>query len=135
MNLRRVTVPALNSRIHPLPSYDSSGLLALIGGEYSGLGFCYERWGNNWVHFRECFSGRQSQQVLVSANRNRRYGYSTDDVPMSTVMFFSVVVSATGSDSVENFIYGGHNGSWIETVPEPDPSSSDDEAQAAFDPV
>ena len=123
---------ALNGRMHFLPSYGSSGILAIFGGEFSSPTSWLEE-GNNHVPF--------SNITLYDTATNEWYWQTatgatgSNDVPPPATMFCSAVASASGSGTIEIFMYGGHSDAFVEWANGNEPNSSQEAAQAIFNVV
>ena len=123
---------ALNGRMHFLPSYGASGILAIFGGEFS-LPSSWLEEGNNHVPF---------SNITLYDTENKSWYWQTatgntgpNDIPPPATMFCSAMVSASGSGTTEIFIYGGHSDAFVDWANGYEPNSSQEAAQAIYNVV
>ena len=123
---------ALNGRMHFISSYGSSGLLVALGGEMTGPGPWHEL-GENLVSFANISFYDPADRTWYWQTAAGATG--PDDIPTSAVMFCSAVATAAESETIEIFVYGGHNDRFTLESPEPWPTDSDKASQEIFNTV
>ena len=123
---------ALNGRMHFLPSYGPSGILAIFGGEFS-LPTSWLEDGKNHVPFNNITIFDTASKGWYWQNATGSTG--PNDIPPPGTMFCSAIASASGSGTIEMFMYGGHGDAFVDWANGYEPNSGQEAAQAIYNAV